>query len=341
MARKGRGDRGGRVTMADVAREVGVSAITVSRALRQPDLVSEALATRIAETCARLGYVRSRAASALASSRSRTILVLIPSLSNMVFVDTLVGIKEVLDDRDYQMLIAITGYDDPDAEERLLRQNLGYAPDGVLLTGVDQSEAVWSMLRAHDIHAIHMMDVTTREDCSWVGFSNVEAGRAVGNYLVGRNRRRVGLITSQLDPRSLKRLEGCREVLTEHGLYDPDLDQRVPDRSTIALGAELVERLLDRAPDCDAVFISNDDMAQGAVYHCHQRGILVPEKLAIIGFHDLTGSAWTIAPLTTVRTPRARIGRESARLLLDVIEGRRKEPARLDLGFSIIRRASG
>lgn len=341
QTRKSRASFTGRVTMADVAKEVGVSAITVSRAFRAPGKVSPELHSRIVEVSKRLGYVPSRAASALASARSMTILVLIPSLTNNVFVDVLVGIKEVLDVADYQMLIAITGYDQPDAEERMLRAHLGYVPDGILLTGVDQGEAVRAMIDGQGIPTVHMMDHSDREDLWWVGYSNAEAGRAVGRYLLGRGRRRIGIMASQLDPRSLRRCDGCREILMEAGLYDPALDLRVPDRSSIPLGAELVERLLNQAPDCDAVFVCNDDLAQGAVFQCSQRGVAVPDRLAVVGFHDLNASAWASTPLTTVRTPRYQIGREATRLLLARIEGTPTSARRIDLGFSIVRRASG
>ena len=340
MSRKQKTRGSNRVTMAEVAREAGVSAITVSRALRQPDLVSPELMARILRACEILGYVRSHVASALASDRSHTILVLIPSLANLVFVDALVGIKEVLDARDYQMLIVVTGYDDPGAEERLLRKNLGYAPDGVLLTGTDQSEAVWRLLASQRIPAVHMMEVPQREECSWVGFSNYEAGRAVASHLIARGRRRIGIIAAQLDPRTMRRIEGCRAVLESQGLYDPALVIQTPERSTVGLGTELIDRLLNNAPDCDAVFLCNDDLAQGAVFQCMQRRITVPDRLAIVGFHDLPGSEWAATPLTTVRTPRTRIGQEAARMLIDRIEGRLDGPASLDLGFSIVRRAS-
>lgn len=341
MRRKSRASFTGRATMADVAREVGASTITVSRAFRNPEMVSPELRARILETSARLGYVTSRAASTLASARSRTVLVLVPSLTNEVFVDVLAGVKEVLDARDHQMLIAITGYDDPGSEEGMLRSHLGYAPDGVLLTGVDQTATVRALVDGYGIPAVHMMDDSDRADCWWVGYSNSAAGHAIGRYLVERGRRRIGMITAQLDPRSIRRRDGCRAVLAEAGLYDPERDIAVPERSSIALGAELVERLLDRAPDCDAVFVGNDDLAQGAVFQCARRGVPVPGRLAVVGFHDLAASAWAVTPLTTVHTPRLEIGRRAAALLMDRIDGAATGPHGVDLGFHIVERASG
>jgi LacI family gluconate utilization system Gnt-I transcriptional repressor len=329
-----------RTTMADVARDVGVSAITVSRALRNPETVSEPVRERITEACRRLGYVPSRVASALASARSRTISVLIPSLTNIVFVDVVVGVKQVLDALDYQMLIGITGYDDPAAEEKLLMHHLEYAPDGVLLTGVDQSPALRGLLAEFSVPAIHMMDRTDEADCWWVGFSNTDAGAIAGRHLLETGRRRIAIVAAQLDPRSTRRCDGCRAVLEAAGRYDPALDIRVPHSSSIPLGAELVERLLRENPDCDGVYFCNDDLAHGALFWCSQNGIAVPERLAVVGFHDFSASAWTPPPLTTIETPRQEIGREAARLLLARIEDPSTPLRQLDLGARLVRRAS-
>ncbi|MBI1209450.1 MAG: LacI family DNA-binding transcriptional regulator [Azospirillum sp.] len=338
--RKTRASFSSRTTMADVARDVGVSAITVSRALRTPETVSEALRTRIAEACDRLGYVPSRVASALASARSMTISVLIPSLSNIVFIDVIVGIKETLDRLGYQMLMGITGYDDPGAEERLLRRHLEFAPDGILLTGADQSEAVRALLKSFAVPSVHMMDDCAWPECWWVGFSNFDAGAAAGRHLLANGRRRVAIVAAQLDPRSVRRCDGCRAALVEAGCYDPALDLRLPQPSSIALGAEVTAGLVARNPECDGVFFCNDDLAHGALFWCGQQGIAVPQRLAMIGFHDLSASAWTPTPLTTVETPRARIGRDAALLLTRRIADPAMPPQHIDHGFQLIRRAS-
>lgn len=329
-----------RTTMADVARDVGVSAITVSRALRNPETVSEPVRERITEACRRLGYVPSRVASALASARSRTISVLIPSLTNIVFVEVVAGIKQILDALDYQMLIGITGYEDPMAEERLLMQHLEYAPDGILLTGVDQSETVIRLLGEFSVPAVHMMDSSERADCSWVGFSNTDAGAIAGRHLLETGRRRIAIVAAQLDPRSTRRCNGCRDVLQAAGLYDPALDIRVPHSSSIPLGAELVQKLLSEHEACDAVYFCNDDLAHGALFWCSQNGVPVPQRLAVVGFHDFSASAWTPPPLTTIETPRQEIGREAARLLMACIEEPGLPARQIDLGARLIRRAS-
>jgi LacI family gluconate utilization system Gnt-I transcriptional repressor len=114
----------------------------------------------------------------------------------------------------------------------------------------------------------------------------------------------------------------------------------VPDPSTIALGADLMRRTLAALPDCDAVFCCNDDLAHGAIYYCQRQNIRVPQDVAIAGFNDLPASAWMVPALTTIDTPRYRIGHEAASLLLDMIAGREPAQRRIDLGFTLRARES-
>ncbi|WP_353860568.1 LacI family DNA-binding transcriptional regulator [Azospirillum formosense] len=342
--RKPRSSRSGRTTMADVAAAAGVSAMTVSRALRRPDTVSEEVRARVEEASRRLGFVPSRVASALASARTMTVAVLIPSLTNAVFIDLLAGVQETLSPQGYQPLIGITGYG-PEAEERVLRMQLAHDPDGVILSGLDHTPGTWELLRGLTIPVVHTMDLVAEGrhgDCpvQTVGFSQYDAGYAVGAHLAARGRRRIGLIAGQLDPRTRQRCDGWRQALRDAGRHDPELELMVPDATSVALGAELLERALAAHPDTDALFLCNDDLAQGALFQCARLGIPVPERLAVAGFNDLAGAAWTVPPLTTVATPRRAIGVEAARLLIAGMESRtpqsRENPRRVDLGFRLM-----
>ncbi len=335
--RKPRSSRAGRVTMQEVARRAGVSAITVSRALRTPDKVAEELRQRIARVCQELGYVPNHAASALASARSQTIVALIPSLSNVVFVDIIAGIKEELDRHGYHMLIGVTGYSS-DEEEALLRKYLQHAPDGLILTGIDHNPGVWELLDAQRIPTVHTIETLDGGEHMSVGFSQFDSGYAAGRHLVERGYRRIGIVGAQLDPRSLRRCEGCRQALRDAGLYDPALEIMTPQKSSISLGAALLEDLRAAHPDCDAVFFCNDDLAQGAVFQCGRLGVPVPEKMAIVGFHDVAGTAWTTPPLSTIATPRYQIGVSAASLLMRHLAGEPVAERHVDLGFKLVQR---
>jgi LacI family gluconate utilization system Gnt-I transcriptional repressor len=329
----------GRVTLSDVAARAGVAPMTASRAINQPDLVSSLLRQRVEQAVQELGYVPNRAARALASAQSNVIVVLVPSLSNTVFTAVLQGIQDALDDDNYQLLIGNTRYSDAE-EEKLLNVYMQSNPDGILLSGLTHSPRVQQMLETSRVPVVSMMDLSSDPDLLCVGFSQVEAGQAMTRYLLGKGKKRIGFIGAQLDERTLRRAEGYRKAMADAGLADSRLEIMVPDPSTIALGAELLGRMLAQVPDCDAIFCCNDDLAHGAIYQCQRRGIDVPGQLAICGFNDLPASAWMKPALTTVGTPRYKIGFEAATMLRATIRGERPAHAHLDLGFTLMARES-
>jgi LacI family gluconate utilization system Gnt-I transcriptional repressor len=339
----------GRVTLAEVAARAGVGTMTASRAISQPEMVSPALRARVEQAVAELGYVPNRAARALASARSKVIVVLVPSLSNAVFTDVLAGIQDALEPDGYQILIGNTRYSDAE-EEKLLNTYLQSSPDGILLSGLTHSRQVTELLASSKLPIVSMMDLAGTPDgqsaaaaaatSMSVGFSQLQAGYTMTRYLLDKGYKRIGFMGAQRDERTLKRAEGYRRALQEAGSYDPRLETMVADPSTIALGAELLGRMLSSTPDCDAIFCCNDDLAQGAIFQCQRRGIAVPRQLAICGFNDLPVSAWMNPSVTTIATPRYRVGFEAAQLLRAVIRGETPAATRIDLGFTLMARES-
>jgi LacI family gluconate utilization system Gnt-I transcriptional repressor len=329
----------GRVTLAEVAARAGVGTMTVSRVINQPELVSAALRTRIEEAIAELGYIPNRAARALVSAQSKVIVVLVPSLSNAVFTDVLAGVQDALGRDGYQILIGNTLYSDAE-EEKLLGIYMQSNPDGVLLSGLTHSKQVTHMLATSKLPVVSMMDLASEPDVMSVGFSQLEAGYTMTRYLIDKGYKRIGFMGAQRDERTLKRAEGYRRAQREAGLYDAQLEVMVGDPSSLALGSELLGRMLSVTPDCDAIFCCNDDLAQGAIFQCQRRGIAVPGRLAICGFNDLPVSAWMNPSVTTIATPRYRIGYEAAQLLRAVIQGEKPAVTRIDLGFTLMARES-
>jgi len=329
----------GRVTLSDVARLASVAPMTASRAINQPELVSSLLRERVDKAVQELGYVPNRAARALASARSRVIVVLVPSLSNAVFTAVLAGIQDALDPANYQILLGNTRYSDAD-EEKLLATYMQSNPDGILLSGLTHSDRVRQILEQSRVPVVSMMDLAPGHDVMSVGFSQVDAGYAMTRYLLDKGHRRIGYMGAQLDERTLKRAEGYRKAMHKAGLADPALELLAPEPSSIALGAEMLGRMLDRTPGLDAIFCCNDDLAHGAIYQCQRRGISVPGQLAICGFNDLPASAWMKPSVTTVGTPLYRIGFEAASLLLASIRGSEAPARRIDLGFTLLARES-
>lgn len=336
---RSRGRGTGRATLEQVAGMAGVSIMTASRALSQPQMVSEVTRVKVERAVAELGYVPNRAARALASSQSHVIVVLVPSFSNAVFTAVLEGIHDAVAPGQYQLLIGNTYYSQAE-EEKLLRTYLQSSPDGILFSSQAHSPAVAKMLEASQVPSVSMMDLSDEPGALSVGFSQFEAGMEMTRHLLKKGYRRIGFIGAQLDERTLRRADGYRAAMVEAGLADPRLELMVPERSTIALGAELMGQMMANMPDCDAVFCCNDDLAHGAVYHCQRHGVQIPQEIAVCGFNDLPASAWMMPSLTTIDTPRYQVGFEAASLLLQVIKGQEPERKRIDLGFTLRERES-
>lgn len=332
----------GRVTLTDVARAAGVSPSTVSRALRGERAVDPALIARVMAVSDKLGYVPDPAARALASQRSNHVAILIPLLSNTLFVDLLDAAQKTLRAAGYQTLMGVTHYDSSE-EEQLLREQLLHRPAGLLMTGLDQNQATQKLMARSQVPCVHLMDLPASaqsETPYCVGFRQIEAGASLTKMLLQQGRRRIAFAAAQLDPRVMQRLYGWRSALQEAKLYDPTTEWLNPAPSSLALGGIMFEQIMQQRPTVDAIFFCNDDLAQGALLAALRLGIAVPQQVAIAGFNDLTGSDQMLPPLTTVRTPRALIGESAANMLLTLMHG--ETPARplVDLGFEIIQRQS-
>jgi LacI family transcriptional regulator, gluconate utilization system Gnt-I transcriptional repressor len=328
----------GRATIADVARLAAVSPMTVSRTLKDPTLVTQELRDRVLGAVAELGYVPNLAAQTLASSRSNIIGVIVPSISNSVFVETLAGIRDCVSVAGYQVIIGETLYS-ADTERQLLSTHLGRAIDGVLVTGVDLHKDVREGFSRRNVPLVHMFDLASEADALSVGFSQMGAGEAVGRFVIEKGYKRPALLAAQLDPRTMKRREGFQRALMEAG-HESFVEILTPNPSSVALGGQLIGRLLGAHPECDVVFCGNDDIALGALFECQRRGIKVPEQLGIIGFNDLPFSQYAVPSITSVTTPRYEIGFQAAHMLLRQIEGIAPERSVIDLGFRLTRRES-
>ncbi|MEF9996406.1 MAG: LacI family DNA-binding transcriptional regulator [Burkholderiaceae bacterium] len=328
-----------RKTLNDVASAVGVSAITISRALHRPELVQAELRTRILAAVAALGYVPDPAARALASRRSSTVVALVPSLANAVFVDLLESVQSVCDAAGLQLLIGNTHYRAAD-EERLLRSHLAATPSGVLLAGFERTTAAERLLAEAAVPTVYMMDLAPAPGIHSVGFDQRAAAQALMAALTARGRRRIGFAGAQLDRRTIERAEGWRAAAITAGSWSPVREILSPEPSSPALGAQLLDRLLAAAPDTDAIFFGNDDLAAGALARARELGIAVPAQLAIAGFNDLPFAAWLSPSLTTVKTPRAEVGRRAAERLVALIRGEPIAAEPENLGFELMLRES-
>ena len=212
-------------TSFDIAYRAGVSQSTVSRALRGERTVDPALAERVKEAASQLRYTPDPAARALASRHSSHVAVLIPMLSNALFVDLLEAVQRTLRPAGYQTLIGITHYN-PDEEEQLLREQLQHRPAGLIVTGTDHSATTRALIEGSGVPCVHVMELGNTPGVYCVGFSQHAAGQAITEHLVQRGHKRIAFVAAQLDPRTLQRAEGYRRCLREQGVYCPSDAER-------------------------------------------------------------------------------------------------------------------
>ncbi|MDR3438844.1 LacI family DNA-binding transcriptional regulator [Telmatospirillum sp.] len=328
-------DRPPAITIYDVAREARVGESTVSRVLRGQGAVSEKARERVLSAVRKLGYVPNRIAGTLASSGSRLVALVIPSVTNNVFGDVLAEASATLTGLGHQAVFAVTDYDQS-AEENLIESMLAWRPAGIIVAGIEHAPRALAMLRGSGIRIAEILDTDSTGIDIVVGYSNTDAGRTSARFLLSRGKQRIGYVGHDLsrDLRAGKRYGGFCQTLADGGSRVVD-SEIVPELSSIEMGRNSLAKLLERTPDLDAVYFSNDDLAIGGLFHCMSHGIAVPERLALMGYNGLDAVRLVPRPLSTIRTPRRLIGQVAARLVCS------EEPSQVvDVGFELIEGAT-
>jgi LacI family gluconate utilization system Gnt-I transcriptional repressor len=325
------------VTLHDVAKLAGVAPITASRALNTPNQVSAEVLRKVGDAVARTGYVPNLLAGGLASTRSRLVAAVVPTISGPVFLETVQSLTEALAERGYQLMLGQAGYAGG-REDALLEAIIGRRPDGIVLTGILHSAEGRRRLLASAIPVVETWDLTPTPLDMLVGFSHGEVGRAVAAYLHGKGRRRLAVVAGD-DERAARRTEAFRAAARALGLAEVRV-VTVPAPTTLKSGRAALAALLAEADDIDAVFCSSDLLALGVLTEARVRGVPVPRQLAVVGFGDLEFAADLDPALSTVHIKGGAIGRQAARFIVDRVEGRDVPERVIDIGFSIVERHS-
>lgn len=316
------------VTLADVAARAGVSLITASRALRAPEKLAAPARARVEAAVRELGYVPNLVASALVSARTRAVGVLVPTIANSIFAETVEGVTAELEPRGYAVLLAQSGYD-PAREETALHALLSRRAEALVMVGSPATEAGRAMLRQAGVRVVETWELPAEPIDASVGFDNLEAGAAVAQHLIATGRRRLAFLGG-IDARSQRRLVGFRAVAAAAALSEPTFIKVEKPGSADAAAA-----CVTALADADAVFTSTDAYAVGVLGGLRAIGRRVPEDVAVIGLGDLEVGRHTMPPLSSVRIDGRCIGETAARLVLS-----NDAPRQVDLGFTLVLRAS-
>lgn len=308
------------LTLRDVSEASGVSEMTVSRVLRNRGDVSAATRARVLAAAKELGYVPNKIAGALASSRVNLVAVIVPSLKNMVFPEVLTGINEVLEATDLQPVVGVTDYL-PEKEEKVLYEMLSWRPSGVIIAGLDHSDASCAMLRAAGIPVVEIMDTDGRPIDAMVGISHRRAGREMAQAILKAGYEHIGFMGTKmpLDHRARKRFEGFTEFLAKNGVEIEDRDF-YSGGSALAKGREMTRAMLERSPDLDFLYYSNDLIGAGGLLYLLEQGIDIPGQIGLAGFNAVELLQGLPRQLATMDACRSEIGHKAAEIIVARLE---------------------
>lgn len=303
------------LTLRDVSEASGVSEMTVSRVLRNRGDVSAATRDKVLTAAKELGYVPNKIAGALASQRVNLVAVIIPSLSNMVFPEVLGGISQVLEDTELQPVVGVTDYL-PEKEEKVLYEMLSWRPSGVIIAGLEHTEASRAMLQASGIPVVEIMDTDGDPVDAMVGISHRRAGREMAAAILKAGYKKIAFLGTKmpLDHRARKRFEGFTEVLAKSGVEVVDREF-YSGGSALAKGREMTEAVLDRSPDVDFIYYSNDMIGAGGLLYLLEKGIDVPGQIGLAGFNGVELLQGLPRQLATMDACRREIGIKAAEII--------------------------
>jgi LacI family transcriptional regulator len=315
------------ITIVDVARESGVSYSTVSRVLNGFEFVKDSTREKVLEAAGRLGYVANLQARSLAGGRSNIIGLVVPALDNGYIVEITRGIDEEIARANYELMLYTT-HRHRSKESLYVNTIANGLSDGVLL--------MIPLIQTDYLHALRernfpyvMIDQTDNDNLSnVVDSTNWQGAYEATDYLIKQGHRKIAHILGlEVLSSARERLDGYKSALNAHQIpYNKAYV--VEGDFTHPKGYTMMQQLLQLDDRPTAVFAANDLSAFGAMQAIRDAGLRIPDDISIIGFDDIPEAAMMSPKLTSVRQPLEQMGREAARLLLEVIDSAEDRPLR-------------
>ncbi len=334
----GGGTPGPKVRIEEVARLAGVSPITVSRALRSPEMVSKPRRERILDAVARTGYASNPHARALKSGRSNLVALFLSSIASQQYTIAAEACTKVLEAAGYQVVMGRTSYSYA-RESSLIPAVMDMRPAAAFITGVMELEANRSFLRQLDIPIVESWAYAADPIDMLVGFSNTDGVALAVRHMAERGYSDVGFIGRNSGRGTIRRnaFESfcAASGLRMHGAVT------VANVHSIADGRAALNEIVDRHPAIRALFCANDLIAFGAMLAARERGLRVPEDLAIVGFGDSDVLAEVPPGITTVSVDSAGIGRVAGEALVTRLAGNEPQQRTVLFPVTLMERGSG
>lgn len=310
-----------RTTLADISRELGVSKMTVSRAINNHPAINAETRKRVLAVARRLKYQPNQYARALVTNRSYLLGMVVPDLMHSYYAEILRGIESVVRSAGYQILIGNT--DEDAAKEITEVEALRHRTDGLIIASAlppDRTREYRKMLR--DGLKLVLIDRQLKNlGCPAVTTNNVQVGRLATEHLISMGHRRVGHLRGAAATVARERFEGYKQALAKHKIrYDKSLVREcgfLEDQGYEAMRAWIADGSVP-----EAIFAANDPAAIGAMRKLEEAGWRVGRDISVVGAGSIHYGDMLGVPLTTVAWSRTEMGQQAARLLIDLIEGK-------------------
>lgn len=321
--------------MEDVAKSAGVSTATVSRVLRQPDVVSDGTREKVMRAITALDYQPNLAGMSLRTRRTGYIIVTVPDISNPFFSKVIRGIEEAVQAAGYAVLLGDTRNDAGREEQYALMLRRKQA-DGLVFLGHRLPQILKPMIdssRAAPI--VNACEFDPDAGVPSVHIDNFAAAAEATHYLCELGHNRIGVITGPMtSPLSRDRLDGTCKAAGSRLLHIKSGD------FSIDSGEALTKEMLLTPNPPTAIFCFSDEMAIGAISAARSLGLACPTDISVVGFDDIRIARSFVPALTTIQQPMEKIGRKAVQLLLDIIDGRKSENWTMTLPYKLMIRNS-
>lgn len=334
-----------RTTIKDVAKAAGVSTQTVSRVMNNTSYVAAETRRRVEEVVEQLGYHPSTLARSLSQQRSYTLGVVTFGLKYIGPSRTLNGIADKADELGYMLLMKKMDNFDAERIDEVIDSLLARHVDGIIW---DVPEHDDNQAWAHGIKnlpvPIVFMSMEAKPGYSVVSLDSYLGAQIATQHLLDQGCRNIGHISGGLAWWEARlRLQGWRETLEKAGRQVSSRHWEQGNYSS-ASGAVAAEKLFDRYPEMDGIFVANDQMALSVLREACRRGIKVPEQLAVVGFDNIPESAYFYPSLTTISQDPQQLGGQAVQLLVNMIlaaqENKPVEPQSLLVAPTLVVRES-
>lgn len=309
-------------TMKDVARLAGVSTATVSRAIMTPEKVSPATRSRVEAAVTESGYTpHIQMSRSLKRSESKTIVAIVPDISDMYFADLIRGVEETAHANGYLMLVGDSHSQDY-REETFVNMAYRKQADGLILLGTDLPFGISKAEQRFLPPLVMACEYSHELDLPTVHIDNLTAAFEAVNYLTRLGHQHIAQISGPIQSNLCQfRNQGYLQAIRRSGV---ELDESLTVYTEFSLegGKQAAHSLMTRKNPPTAIFCHSDSIAIGALHEVKRLGFNVPEDVSIIGFDDIDMVQYTEPPLTTISQPRYEIGRQAMLKLLEVLRGK-------------------